>query len=218
MCRKKYFMSLIICNFCVVLAGCGTEYGHYQDNKMIGTVQHVDLDQNVIEVDISEWSKRDIRGGIDDYGVVLSIEKTDQLVMLNEDGTLSDIDQLKLGQKVFINPPKTKNNSNYEAKEVILMEMTFKEKYKSLLSNSKKRYRTTVWETEQYPLQSETREKLMGLLSKSPISFGTYPGDYVVDFKKELEIERFPVMLVFDHKGLVYKTYDAAELAQFFDS
>ncbi|RIX50303.1 hypothetical protein D3P08_20860 [Paenibacillus nanensis] len=214
----KYFRSLIICFLWVVLAGCGTEYGHYQDNNMIGTVQHVDLDQNVIEVDISEWSKRDIRGGIDDYGVALSIEQTDQLVIKNEDGTMSDIDQLKLGQKVLINPPKTKNNSNYEAREVMLMEMTFKEKYKTLLSNRKESYRTTVWETEEHPLQPETREKLMGLLSESPIGFGAFPSGYVVDFKKELEIEQFPVMLVFDYKGLVFKTYDADELASFFGS
>lgn len=215
---NKLSMLLFLIIILFALSACGYKpYGHYEDDKMIGIVRHVEPDNNVFEVDISEWHKRDLRGGVDDYGVSITVGNTDDLVIKNEDGTISDINQIKIGQKVLVNPPKNDKGSNYEAKEILLLEMTYKEKYDRLLSRSKARYLTTVFSKEDETLSEDMENVLMGLLSKSPINFGTYPEDYVVDYQKELSIEKYPVMLVFDHKGLVLKTYDVNELVEFLD-
>ncbi|GBG08301.1 hypothetical protein PAT3040_02880 [Paenibacillus agaridevorans] len=214
--RKMFSMYLLVFLLLALAACSGKPYGHYKDDEMIGKIGMVDIDNSVIEVDISEWHKRDIRGGIDDYGVYIKIDVTDHLIIKNEDGTLSEIHQLKIGQKVLVNPPKKVDNSDYEAKEIILQAMSYKEKYAQLLSGHKGRYLTTVFVKEGDSLPAATEDTLMGLLSKSPINFGTYPEDYVVDYKQELNIEKFPVMLVFDNKGLVFKTYDVDELVDFF--
>jgi hypothetical protein len=186
---------------------------------MIGNIERVELENNVVEVDISEWSKRDIRGNVDDYGVTIPVKITDELMIKKEDGTLSNINSFEIGQKVLINPPKKSDDGiRYQAKEIILLEMSYEEKYKRLLSHQKGRYLTTVFVKEGDSLPAAMEDTLMGLLSKSPINFGVYQEDYIVDYQQELNIEKFPVILVFDNKGLVFKTYDVDELEAFFKS
>ncbi|WP_415639942.1 hypothetical protein, partial [Paenibacillus lupini] len=129
------------------------------------------------------------------------------------------INSLEIGQKVLINPPKMSDEGiRYKAKEIILLEMSYEEKYKRLLSHQKGKYLTTVFVKEGDSLPATMKDKLMGLLSKSPINFGVYQEDFIVDYKQELNIEKFPVILVFDTKGLVFKTNDVDELEAFFNS
>lgn len=118
---KKLTVLLLLLILCLI-AACNKPYGHYKDDKMIGTVQRVEPDNNLLEVDISEWDKRDLSGGIPDYGVYITVEITDDLIIKNEDGTLSEIHQLKIGQKVLVNPPMSDEGDDYEAKEIILLE------------------------------------------------------------------------------------------------
>jgi len=183
---------------------------------MIGKVQDIQLEDNLLEVDISEWHKRDVRGGVNDYGVSITLPITDELVIKNEDGTLSELSSIKTGQKVLINPPTDDIEGEYKAKEIILLDMTYEEKYDRLLSKNKDNYRTTVF-LGNTP-SSELESKLMGLVSHSTINFADYPENYVVNYEKELDIEKYPVMLVFDTEKLVFKTYDVDELIEFFNT
>lgn len=214
---NKLSMLLFVFTLLVLAACSHKPYGHYKDDQMIGTIGRVEPDNNLLEVDISEWVKRDLRGGINDYGVYIPVDITNDFIIKNEDGTLSDISQLKIGQKVLVNPPKVDENSAYEAKEIIVLKMSYQEKYDQLLSNHKGKYLTTVFHQEGETFPAAVEDRLMGLLSKSSINFGAYSEDYVVDYQQELNIEQFPVMLVFDDKGLVLKTYDVDELAAFFE-
>lgn len=58
---------IFICTLSIVSA-CGDvdeeqgvyPYGHYEDDEMIGNVLDVNTNDMTIEVDISEWEKRDI--------------------------------------------------------------------------------------------------------------------------------------------------------------
>ncbi|WP_156911701.1 hypothetical protein [Salibacterium aidingense] len=43
-----------------------------------------------------------------------------------------------------------------------------------------------------------------------------YQKDYVVDYKEELNVEKFPVILVFNREELVFKTNKVEELYEFF--
>jgi hypothetical protein len=214
---RRLALPLLLC-ILLTLAACSSKpYGHYEDDKMIGNIERVELENNVVEVDISEWSKRDIRGNVDDYGVTIPVKITDDLIIKKEDGTLSNINSLEIGQKVLINPPKKSDEGiRYKAKEIILLEMSYEEKYKRLLSHQKGKYLTTVFVKEGDSLPAAMEDTLMGLLPKSPINFGVYQEDFIVDYKQEMNIEKFPVILVFDTKGLVFKTYDVDELEAFF--
>lgn len=214
---KRMFI-LILLSISALLVSCASRpYGHYKNNQMIGTVQSVDPESGSIEVHISEWHKRDVRGGVEDYGVFIPIEEADKLVMSHEDGSSADIDQLKVGQKVLVKPPKRIKDDSYEAKELVLLEMSYEEKYASFLSPSKSRLETTVMGGPGYKLTPEMEEQLMGLITnKNSMGFGgEFTKNHVVDFEKELGIEKYPVMLVFDHKQLLFKTYDIDELAVF---
>ncbi|MDQ6421591.1 hypothetical protein RB620_19375 [Paenibacillus sp. LHD-117] len=212
----KKLSSLLWLFILCMLAACSKPYGHYEDDKMIGTVLRVEPDNHLLEVDISEWHKRDLRGGIDDYGMSVTVENTDEMVFKKEDGTLTDAQHIKIGQKVLVKPPMDQKDGDYKAEEIIVLEMTYKEKYKQLLSNHKDLYRITVF-TKEDPLPQETEKKLMDLLSKSTLGIGSYPENYIVDYEKELDIEQYSVFLVFDHKGFVFKSYDVEEVEAFID-
>lgn len=110
-------LSLFLLSACV-----NKPFGHYEDDKMIGTVQNVEIDMNLLEVNISEWHKRDLTGDIPDYGVFIKINVTDDVVIKKEDKTLSDIYQIQIGQKVLVNPPKKDNDEDYVVKEIILLD------------------------------------------------------------------------------------------------
>ncbi|WP_156317643.1 hypothetical protein [Bacillus sp. CHD6a] len=43
-----------------------------------------------------------------------------------------------------------------------------------------------------------------------------YEDEHVVDYKKELGVEHFPVMLVFNQEELVFKAYEVQDLYAFF--
>lgn len=213
---RKMRMILMLMSLFAILACSNKPYGHYKDDEMVGTVSSVKPETGIVEVDISEWHKRDLRGAINDYGVLVMVEVTDDVVIKNEAGDLSDISQIKVGQKVLVHPPNHSKVEEYKAKEMVLLEMSYEDKYARLLSKSKDRYVTTVFFEEEEGLASSMEQQLMGLVSNSPMNFASYPEKYAVDYKMELGIEKFPVMLVFDHQGLVYKTYEIDQLIAFF--
>ena len=140
---NRLLIALLLCIILTLSACSNKPYGHYEDNKMIGNIERLELENNLVEVDISEWDKSDVKGNVNDYGVSIFVKEGDSL-------------------------------------------------------------------------PSTTEDTLMGLLSKSPINLGVYQEDFVDDYMQELNIENFPVMLVFDAEGLVNKTYDVDELVAFF--
>src|SRR5690554_6560830 len=119
---KKIIIILFFIAFIGLTACTNKPYGHYEDDQMIGTISKVDTDKSSLNVDISEWYKRDVRGDIDDYGVEVTVQITDDVVIKNEDDTLANIHHIKIGQKVLVNPPKRKSDREYTANEVILLE------------------------------------------------------------------------------------------------
>jgi hypothetical protein len=121
---KKLSVFLVLLSLFLLSACVDKPFGHYEADKMIGTVQNVETDKNFLEVDISEWHKRDLTGDIPDYGVSITVNVTDDIVIKEEDGTSSDIYQIQIGQKVLVNPPKKDNDEDYVVKEIILLDQT----------------------------------------------------------------------------------------------
>lgn len=151
-------------------------YGHYEDDKMIGTVFSVDLDKKQIEVDISEWVKRDVTGSaITDEGYSYFAEITDRTIIKYEGGTEVDLGDIKKGQKVLLHPPSEENFAG-EAEELILRDMTFEEEYWRLLLHRENSLNVVVMfepgEEVPYELQEILYEKVVSIvddLDKSPV-------------------------------------------------
>ena len=198
-------------------------YGHYEDDKMIGTVSEINRGESGIVVDISEWEKRDRRGpGMTEEGYSYQAKITDETVMKYEAGEEASIDDIKKGQKVLVNPPREDNFKGHPD-EIILLEMSYKEKYSRLLSHTDGFNIVILYkdgETLPVEMQETVYENVMKILegTKHGASAAWVPNDenYIVNYKEELDIEQFPAMLVFDKKELVFKSYSVEELYEFF--
>ncbi|WP_101843529.1 hypothetical protein [Halobacillus sp. Marseille-P3879] len=194
-----------------------TPYAHYEDDEMVGTVSKIDKDNNLLEVDISEWEKRD-RSGPDaatDEGYSYEAVYSEQTEIRKEDGVSVNINDLNLGQKILVNPPRDDKEFNGETEEIVLLEMSDEEKYSEVLSHRGDKFDVVVIYNRTIP--DELDESLLEDLDSSPVgSWIKYEKNYVVDYKDEFEIENFPVLLVFNDEKMVYKTYDAADLKKFF--
>ncbi|WP_339147981.1 MULTISPECIES: hypothetical protein [unclassified Sutcliffiella] len=223
--RHSSFMLILF--GILFLTACGSQavendesaYSHFEDDKMIGNVWGVSTGK--VEVDISEWEKRSRKGpnGTDEgYSYIAKVGE--ETTIKHEDGTEASIEDLKRGQKVLVNPPR---GGSFEGtpKEIILLEMTYEEKYARLLSHVDG-YNLVVMYEEGSTLPAELQETLYGevleITNKEVVAtWRPYDKEYVVDYKEELGIAEFPIMLVFDKEKLVYKTNVVEELYEFFE-
>ena len=106
----------------------------YEDDKMVGNIWDINKKDNSVVVNISDWMKRGSKGTHTDEGYSYTAKITEETVMKYENGTKASFDEIKVGQKVQINPPM-ENNLEVPPEEIILLEMTYEEKYASLLSH-----------------------------------------------------------------------------------
>lgn len=209
------------------LTACGSQaveneestYSQFEDEKMIGKVWEVR--EGSVEVDISEWEKRGREGpnGTDEgYSYIAKVEK--ETTIKHEDGTEVFIKDLKRGQKVLVTPPR---GGSFEGTpdEIILLEMTYEEKYARLLSHVDGYNLVVMYEegsTLPAELQETLYEEILDITDEEVVAtWRAYDKEYVVDYKEELGIAEFPIMLVFDKEKLVYKTNVVEELYEFFE-
>lgn len=190
--------------------------GQYEDDKMIGLVREVDTENSVISVDISRWEKRDRGNVTTDEGYAISAELTDETTLQYEDTTEASLHDIKEGQKVLINPPKGDGFKGV-AGEFILLDMTYEEKYRGLLSHIEDTLNIVVMYEEGETPPPQMDEQLMEKIEQETVmTWRPYQKDYVVDYKEELNIEKFPVILVFNSEELVFKTTKVEKLYEFF--
>ncbi|WP_422122295.1 hypothetical protein DHX103_10825 [Planococcus sp. X10-3] len=239
--RKIHFLTFLLA-VAVMASACGTEgndsggnstgdngeypYGHYEDDKMIGTASSVNTTENIIEVDISEWSKRDWKGpNLTSEGYYYNARFSEETAITYENGAAASIDDIKNGQKVLVNPPADDDNSEAHADEIVLMDMTYEEKYWRLLSHIDGFNIVVMYEygdppppEMQEPLYENSLAILEGTEYDAVGAHIEYDSNYVVDFKEELDIEQFPVIFVFDQKEELFKGYTVDELYAFFEN
>ncbi|TFB15066.1 hypothetical protein E3U55_12500 [Filobacillus milosensis] len=197
-------------------------YGHYEDDKMIGKVLEVNKGESSIVVDISKWEKRNSKNPWTDEGYSYKATITDETVIMHEDENKVSIGDIKNGQKVLVNPPRGDDFKGHPV-EIILLEMSYEEKYARLLSHNDG-FNVVVMYEDGKKLPKEMQESfyknvleiLEGTEHRVNASWMRYDEDYVVDFKEVLDIEQFPVLLVYDEEELLFKTYRVDELYKFF--
>ncbi|OMF22520.1 hypothetical protein BK133_26120 [Paenibacillus sp. FSL H8-0548] len=215
--------ALLFLTIVILLAGCSNKpYGEYKDNEMIGFVSSYNDELKSIDFDISEWAKRDEIGpGIDDWGASYKAFVLSSTIITNEAGERLSWEDLKLGQKVQINPPQTKKVTD-TPDELIILTMTNEQLFKrmGLMASKKGSYRTTVVydSGQESPFQIEEIEKNANSILQGGYSAREYDPNYVLDVKTAFEIETFPVILVFDKEKLVLKTNELEAAASFISS
>ncbi|MDZ5472968.1 hypothetical protein SM124_14720 [Bacillus sp. 31A1R] len=221
----RIILSLIFLLFTVLfISACAGDYGrHYVDDEMIGTVWEVKKGEKIV-VDISEWETRNSKGNKKDIAYPYAANIKEETVINHEDGTKASIEDIKKGQKVLVNPPRGNDFEGYP-EEIVLLEMTYEEKYARLLSHIDGLNLVVMYEDEEKlpsELQEPIYENITNILKnkdqRAVAAWMEYDEDYVVDFKEELGIERFPVMLVFNKEELVFKTYYVDDLYNFFNT
>ena len=209
--RQGIFLIAIALFF---FSACNSEnpYRHYKDNEMIGNVLEIQ-DEKTILIDISEWEKRGWMSSYNtDEGYFYTVKITDETDIMFKDGTNATMEDVKTGQKVLVNPPKRKEFEG-SPKELILLDMTFEEKYAGLLPSDG--YRIVVMQQKGGIMSVEEEVSILDMLSLKPkinASWMEYDKDYIVDFQKELDIKEFPALLVFDEEGLIFQTSHIEEL------
>ncbi len=147
---------------------------------------------------------------------------SDQTVIKDEEYNETSLEDIKRGQKVLVNPPRDDSFEGHP-NEIIFLEMTYEEKYSRLLPHTDGMNIVIMYrENEPVPseLQETMYERAMNILEgteyRATAGWVPYDNDYVVDFKEELDIEQFPVILVFDGKELIFKGYSDEDLYDFF--
>ncbi|ALC85191.1 hypothetical protein AM499_04690 [Bacillus sp. FJAT-22090] len=175
-----------------------------------------------IVVDISEWEKRDRKDNTTDEGYSYTAKITEETVINHEDGTESSIDDIKMGQKVLVNPPRG-NDFESHPDEITLLEMSYEEKYSRLLSHIDGFNIVVMYEVgETLPMgmqdsiYGEVLNILEGTEHRAVAAWVEYNPDYIVDYKDEFDIEQFPAILVFNQEEVLFKTYNVNELYDFF--
>jgi hypothetical protein len=221
----SFVTILITClTICLVLTGCGTNnnpYGHYSDNEMIGFVNTVNEQEEVISLDISEWKKRHEKGAnTDTIGYSFTAHISPNTLIRTQDGDTVTWKDIKIGQKVQIIPVAT-DAFNGEPEELLILSMPKEEVYKrkGLLASKKESYRTIVMHAQGTVLYDDTVfRKEVPQAYKGGISWLTYDSNYVIDFMREFEIESLPAIMIFDSQKLIYKTDNIEDVSKFFGS
>lgn len=213
----------------VVLSACGqgagngdgNSSGQYEDEKMIGEVWTVHENKSVIELDISEWVKRDSNSETEE-GYAYYASFSAETAVTYEDGTEASIDDIKNGQKLLVHPPAKGNDFEGHADEIVLLEQTYEEKYEKMLAHRGGYNIVIIYDDANAPgqMQDALFENAGTILADTEQRLGAalieYDPDYVVDYKEELEIEQFPVILVFGQQELLFKAYDEEKVYDFF--
>lgn len=216
----------------MVVSGCGqgdangsdaTAFGEegfqYKDGEMIGWV--VNKTEQAIEMEIAEWVKRDSDSGTEE-GYAYYASYSEETAVTYEDGTEATIDDIKDGQNLLVNPPAKNNDFKGHADEIVILDMTYEQKYEKFLAHRGGLKLVVMHEAGTLP-PDEMRDPLFenagAILADTDERLGAawieYNPDYVVDYKEDLGIEQFPVILVFNREDVLLKAYDVEEVYDF---
>ncbi|MDQ8734391.1 hypothetical protein [Paenibacillus sp. LHD-38] len=219
--RRAAFILLLTAE--MLLTACSNKpYGHYRDDQMIGFIDTLNEQEQIVGFNISEWSKRDEPGpDIADWGAGYEARVLPSTKITNEAGEKLSWEDLKQGQKVQINPSKTEKKTE-TPDELIILTMPNEELLAraGLLASKNGSYKTTVvyekGKPQPYPV--EEIEKDASIVLNGGYGWMEHNPGYVMDVKKAFSLEALPVFLVFDTEKLVLKTERLEEAAAFISS
>lgn len=234
--RRKTFILILLLIGILVTSACGRggangsdaiafgeEGFQYEDDQMIGSVWVVNKKDHVIEMDISEWVKRDSDSETEE-GYAYYAGVSEETALTYEDGTEASIDDIKNGQNILVNPPAKGDDFKGHADEIVILDMTYEQKYEKFLAHRGGFNIVVMHESGTSP-PDEMRDPLFenagAILADTDqlvkASWIEYDPDFVVDYKEELDIEQFPVILVYGQEELLFKSTNVEEVYKFLE-
>ncbi|MDG5788519.1 hypothetical protein QA612_13615 [Evansella sp. AB-P1] len=215
--KKIVILFITILSFSIV-AGClGNEENEgFSDDKMIGSVIDVKHEEEIVMVNTSEWEYRDVESNDEGELYLYYAELSADSLIKKEDGSNVSLQNIKVGQKVLIHPPRIDKFEGH-AEEIILLDMTYEEKYEEVLSHLKDILNIVVIHEKGQSLSNEIITVGMDIEQLTAGSFIEYSEDYVVDYKEAFDLESLPVILVSNSEEVLLKTTDVEEVNRFFE-
>ncbi|TMW72838.1 hypothetical protein [Alteribacter natronophilus] len=190
-------------------------YSHHSDDRMIGSI--VSVDGEGVSVDISEWAQRQEEYPTE-QGYAYLAEITEDTEIVFEDGQDAGRDDLKLRQKVLVNPPMKVENEG-TAEEIVLLKMTDEEIYSPVYSHIDDKVNLVLlYEEGEPPSQEKDIETIMRQVEESIVA-GSFPYEEndVADYKRTFGIDEFPFYIVADRENVLLTTSEASEVYVFFE-
>lgn len=231
--RMMLGVSLVI----VLLSGCGQSgFNHtnmkeiieqgseisLNDDTITGTLSHVDTDQQLIHLDVTNWINRNNTSGEQkDIAFSYSITYNDNTIFEDDHGVISP-DDFKIGEKLAIFPtPETEHtrNENIIADKIVKLTMSRQEKLNRVLAKSDHYHTVILYDEGTIPPYDEMDfDQHIPELFAGGISWIPYVEGLAIDYKKELNLETLPVIILFDRNGIVFQTDSLEQLKEWLNS
>lgn len=184
---------------------------------MVGTVDGVRTEKNELLLNVSDWMIEE-KGKQPFVGYSYLAQVTENTVIQMENGKKVRLDQIQKGQRVKVLVRKGEKEKG-TVKKITLLKMSRKEKLGFLLPPEGSFNLVVMYTGSKDPgnefgnlgrkLDKPARDEIQSII------YRPYEASGVMDFKKAFTIRKFPAVLVFDQKGLVFKTYSFEKLHVF---
>ncbi|MFJ5624624.1 hypothetical protein ACIQD3_18270 [Peribacillus loiseleuriae] len=224
---KKLIIGVLIT--LVLLSGCGIVQKKYSnstntqatnislsEDTMTGHLLNIDTKKREISLDISKWGNRG-KTEVDDVMHSKIITYNENTVFQNEHGSDVHLKDFKKGEKLAVletsDTTSSSNGTVSNANYIIQMTMSKEEKLDRFLAKGDNLHTVVLYEEGTTPPYDEMDfEKHAPESFSGGISWVRYVEGLAVDYKEELGIEKLPLVMVFDRKGMVFKTASIKQL------
>ncbi|WP_422658530.1 DUF3221 domain-containing protein [Paenibacillus sp. EC2-1] len=195
----------------------------FRDDIVTGYVLSIEMKENLISLNISDWVNRNNRGAIDSMMHSINIPYDGDTKLLDGLGQKLKVSELKVGDKLEIIPNKNwsyerMDDNNLQTQQVTRGTMTRSEKLKYMLARPGTIHTVVVYEEGAVPPKDEMDfgRYVPGAYSGG-ISWVPYRKGEAIDYKEELMVTTFPAFIVFDEEDAIYQTDSIRKLQKWFN-
>lgn len=225
--NRTYLMRFFIAvSMIVLLSGCagnetqGTEMSLTEDT-MTGMLLRIDTQKRELRLNISNWVNRG-KTEVDDMMHSITVTYNEKTIFQDEQGSVVHPEDFKIGEKLAVLPTSDTASSNRQtasvADEIIQLKMSKEEKLDRFLARGDNFHTVVLYEEDTTPPYDEMDfNKYVPESFSGGISWIPYVKGLAVDYKKELGIEKLPVIIVFDRNGAVFQTDSMEQLKAWSD-
>lgn len=180
------------------------------DDTMTGYLLHIDKQKNELHLDISKWRNQG-ETEVHDMMYSKTIKFNENTTFQDEQGLPVQLEDFKKGEKLAIFVESDPSSSNLEtvslAMDIVKLEMSKAEKLDRFLAKGSNFHTVVIYQEGTIPPYDEMDfEKHVPESFSGGISWVPYVEGLAIDYKKELSLEKLPMILVFDRKGVVFQT------------
>lgn len=223
---RTWLKILILVATTLFLAvGCSNGENNYSADKkkeidndtMTGYLTHIDTSKSELNLDITKWVNRENTGEVVDIQHSKTIIYNKNTTFQDEQGANVDPEDFKKGEKLAVyetsETTSSSNESVFKANNIIQLNMSRQEKLDRFLAKGDNLHTVLLYQEGTTPPYDEMDfEKFVPESFSGGISWVPYVEGLAIDYKEELNIEKLPMIMVFDRDGVVFKTDSIEQL------